>query len=509
MIQPDEQNNSATAISVAANEKRLRALVTASSDVIYTLSADWDVMYKLDGRGFLKNTDKPMTGWRSQNVYAGDMDRVNAAIDEAIREKKIFELEHRVNRADGTPGWTVSRAVPILDDEGNIIEWFGTASDITARKLAEEKLAAFNEQLLTANEELAKANAKIALAEESLRIATESGELGTWYYEKSTGRFESSNRFNQIFGLPIDTQCTYEIAFSRIRKDYQDDVVVAIEASFTYGTNFSIEYPVIAADGKETWVRSVGKIVTNGGGNAYLTGVLADITQQKIDDQRKNAFISMVSHELKTPLTSTVSYVQVAQKKALGSNDTLIAGMMERAGKQLGKMTRMINGFLNVSRLESGKIPIDRQRFDLAQLLKETEEESIAAIDTHQVVFVPAQETWIDADRDKIGQVINNLLSNSIKYSPLNSTITISCVTISDRAQVSVQDEGMGMNNDELPKLFDRYYRTKDTERHHIAGFGIGLYLCSEIIKQHEGKIWAESELQKGSTLHFTLPIVK
>ena len=93
-------------------------------------------MRPLDGRGFLKDTNKPITGWRQQNVHADDLDRVNAAIAEAIRGKKIFQLEHKVNRADGTPGWTFSRAVPILDGQGEIVEWFGMASDITERKEA-------------------------------------------------------------------------------------------------------------------------------------------------------------------------------------------------------------------------------------------------------------------------------------------------------------------------------------------------------------------------------------
>src|ERR1700748_2869233 len=88
--------------SVAASQQRLQALVTATADVVYSLSADWEVMRELDGRGFLKDTDRPITGWRSQNVFSGDMEMVNAVIAEAIRKKKIFELEHRVNRADGT-----------------------------------------------------------------------------------------------------------------------------------------------------------------------------------------------------------------------------------------------------------------------------------------------------------------------------------------------------------------------------------------------------------------------
>lgn len=124
--------------TIAASEVRLRALLIATSDVIYSMSADWRVMRELDGRGFLKDAKEPTIDWRSNNIHPEDLDKVNAAIDEAIKEKKIFQLEHRVLRADSTPGWTFSRAVPLLDDRGEIVEWFGTASGITERKNTEE-----------------------------------------------------------------------------------------------------------------------------------------------------------------------------------------------------------------------------------------------------------------------------------------------------------------------------------------------------------------------------------
>ncbi|EHQ25877.1 histidine kinase dimerization/phospho-acceptor domain-containing protein [Mucilaginibacter paludis] len=140
----------------------------------------------------------------------------------------------------------------------------------------------------------------------------------------------------------------------------------------------------------------------------YISSTVA-ITEIKENEQRKNAFISMVSHEFKTPLTSAISYIQVSQNKALTCGDTLTSGMLERAGKQLRKMTSIINGFLNLSWLESGKIYIDRQRFDISLLIKEAEEESMVSISSHQLVFQRATMSWVNADREKIGQVINKI----------------------------------------------------------------------------------------------------
>jgi two-component system sensor histidine kinase VicK len=169
----------------------------------------------------------------------------------------------------------------------------------------------------------------------------------------------------------------------------------------------------------------------------------------------------------------------------------------------------MINGFLNISRLESGKIHIDRQTFDVARLLKETEDETLATISSHKVIFESTEATFVNADRDKIGQVIHNLISNAIKYSPVGSVVNVACFRADGNACISVQDHGMGIKADDLPKIFDRYYRVEGQHMHSTSGFGIGLYLCSEIVRRHQGEIWAESEFGKGSTFIFSLPLAK
>ena len=238
-----------------------------------------------------------------------------------------------------------------------------------------------------------------------------------------------------------------------------------------------------------------------------IAGTTRDISDIKENEQRKNDFISMVSHELKTPLTSVISFVQVVQKKVAQNNDTVAAGMLERADRQLQKMTRMINGFLNVSRLESGQIQIDKQVFDLSLLIKEVEDETKATIFSHHFIFTSTKDIYVNADREKISQVFNNLFSNAVKYSPSGSNIYIDYTAKGEFVEVSIRDEGFGIGKEDLPRLFERYYRVKEAETNHIAGFGIGLYLCAEIIILHGGKIWVESKTGEGSTFFFTLPL--
>ncbi|HVI01430.1 MAG TPA: ATP-binding protein, partial [Enhygromyxa sp.] len=138
--------------SLRRSESRLRALVQASSEVLYRMSPDWSEMRYLDGGGFLAKTEEPTAGWLSRYIHLDDRVQVLAAIQEAIRSKSVFALEHRVTRADGSLGWTSSRAVPLLDEHGEIIEWFGAANDITRRKLAELANERAHAELLDANQ---------------------------------------------------------------------------------------------------------------------------------------------------------------------------------------------------------------------------------------------------------------------------------------------------------------------------------------------------------------------
>jgi PAS domain S-box-containing protein len=348
----------------------------------------------------------------------------------------------------------------------------------------------------------------LAEAEENLRMAIESGELATWYLNERLGKVAASPRFYELFGYAPDEEVPYEAAIGQIDPEYQQMVTDAVNASFTDGAPFNVEYPIHGfRDGKLRWVRSVGKFVFDEKNGNYITGVMADITEQKTDDIRKNDFISMVSHELKTPLTSLTAIVQVANSKLKDSGDSFLASAMEKANIQVKKMTNMINGFLNISRLESGKILIHKQDFDLEQLLVEMIEDAKISLSTHTTTLIACGEVTLNADRDKIGSVISNFISNAIKYSPNGKNIEVQCTKDDSDVIVSVKDEGMGIKPNDLDKIFDRYYRVETDYTRHISGFGIGLYLSSEIIKRHGGRIWAESGDGNGSIFYFRLPL--
>lgn len=355
--------------------------------------------------------------------------------------------------------------------------------------------------------EQVNAKRRLEQAEEVSRLSAEAANLGTYLLDSETQFLVFSPRAKQLLGYDADEEISFDAVIGQITENYRQNVLDAINATLTNREPYNIEYTIIKNNDQTLhWIKALGGMYLDGENYTQFYGVLMDITEQKQDEQRKNDFIGMVSHELKTPLTSLNGYIQLLKGKAAKLTDPFTIAALDKSAKQVKKMTTLINGFLNLSRLESGKIYIEKQVFDMAELVREVEEEIKDTVSSHEIVFAPVKPTIIFADRNKIGQVLNNYISNAIKYSPVNSTINVACITVDRQVQVSVQDQGAGIAQEDLGKLFERFYRVKSS--HNIAGFGIGLYLCQEIIQRHQGRNWVESEVGKGSTFYYSLPVL-
>lgn len=380
-----------------------------------------------------------------------------------------------------------------------------------------EEMAATNEELVTTNEELAQSEHRLQEMIDELRKADEHNAKLVAIVESSDdaiigknldGIVTSWNRGAEaIFGykeeqivgksilqlIPENLQHEEPVILSRLRKGEKIDHYETIRRRGD-GRLINVSLTISPIKDKEGRVTGVSKIAR-------------DITEKKRDEERKNDFIGMASHELKTPLTSLNALVQVLQSKLKANADPFIPQALVRVNLQTKKMSNLINGFLNISRLESGKLEIFKQSFDLSVLIAEQLEEMELMVTTHTFYFEARNNLLISADRDKIGSVISNLLSNAVKYSPKGKSVNIRCSMQEDDALISVQDEGMGIRVHDLAKIFDRYYRAESEHTRHISGFGVGLYLSAEIVQRHGGRIWVESEKGVGSTFFFTLPL--
>ncbi len=426
----------------------------------------------------------------TDNIDSKDRPRVIAAIMEAMnyRSGGKYDIEYTIiNPKSNVPRHVRARGKATFDAGGQPTRLSGTLQDITEEKIANTKLAETNQRL---------------------QLALDAGKLGSYDLDIATGKMDCTPQCKANFGVKKDAKFDFADLMEVILPEYRDYVQKQIQQAVVNHDTYIAEYQIQWPDKSLHWISVSGKPTYNSEGKAErIAGVTLDITERKLDDLRKNDFIGMVSHELKTPLTSLSAFIQIVNAKLKTNEEASAAGLLEKANIQVKKMSNLINGFLNVSRFESGKINILKQDFYLNDLLKEMITEAELTISTHIFCFDKCDPVTVNADRDKIGSVISNLLSNAVKYSPQGKTVTIQCVVADGVAQVSVQDEGIGIKPKDQEKLFDRYYRVESNTTQHISGFGIGLYLSAEIIQRHDGAIWVESESGKGSTFFFTLPL--
>jgi len=238
-----------------------------------------------------------------------------------------------------------------------------------------------------------------------------------------------------------------------------------------------------------------------------LEGIEDLLNAERDQHQQKNEFIGMVSHELKTPLTSLKAYLQLMGARTAEIGDNHLITLLGKADRQIEKMTQMMSGLLTLARLESGRLHINAERLDLSLLVENFIHEQQLLFPAHQLVYQSSGNAFVQADAEKMAQVLTNLLSNASKFSPHAPLIQLSCQQLDDQVIVQITDRGIGIDPDSLPLIFQPFHRAASGIHRHISGFGIGLYLCSELVRLQDGKIWAESSPGKGTTISFSLPV--
>ena len=241
-----------------------------------------------------------------------------------------------------------------------------------------------------------------------------------------------------------------------------------------------------------------------------LVAVLHDTTEQEKEERERRLFVSNVSHELRTPLTSVKSYLEALDEGAL--SEPVAPDFIRVSLDETNRMMRMVTDLLHLSRIDNATSHLDVElinftafitfilnRFDKMRAQEQEKKYEL-------VRDYPITSVWIEIDTDKMTQVIDNILNNAIKYSPDGGKITVSMKTTDDQMILSISDQGLGIPKEDLPKIFDRFYRVDKARSRAQGGTGLGLAIAKEIIKQHNGFIWAKSEYGKGSTFTIVLP---
>lgn len=240
----------------------------------------------------------------------------------------------------------------------------------------------------------------------------------------------------------------------------------------------------------------------------YVVSIYSDITEEKQKEKLKDEFISTASHELKTPITSAKLYAGILQNRLEEIRDEKAFGMLSKVDVQLDRLTHLINDLLDVSKISAGKIQFRMEKISLDTLVREIVEEMQFTTVSHTIQLTGSTKSFAYGDRERLRQVLINLVSNAIKYSPKSDTVDIMLIEGRKLLKICVRDYGIGIRQENLEKIFEPFFRESYVEGARFPGLGLGLHISSEIIKRHNGTIWVESTYGKGSTFCVTLPKV-
>lgn len=269
------------------------------------------------------------------------------------------------------------------------------------------------------------------------------------------------------------------------------------------GDDYMVEVRLKMQDNQYKWHLGRAIPLIEDGQVKLWVGTNTNIDFQKDNEQKKDEFLSIASHELKTPLTSIKAFNQLMKR----TNDLKKVGTFVKKSEQnIHRLERLIADLLDVTKINAGKMIYNMQEFNFREMLLESIENVQHTSSSHQLILEHADEVIYTGDRFRIEQVINNFLTNAIKYSPKADKVIVRCIVELNNIVLSVEDFGIGIASHDLNRLFERYYRGDNTAMR-FEGLGLGLFISSEILKRHEGSFWIESELEKGSTFYFRLPL--
>ena len=473
---------------LSETEESLRLALASGNLGIYSIEPEtgkFDISAK--AREFYGLPERGKITWADviNTVVPQYLPVIEKARDNALLTKQPFDVQY-----------------PILHSTTNKIKWVRVVGKSIPK--SNNRVARFLGVILDITPEIEYRHT-LEESESRFRNMAEATDVFIAVGDETSNATYFNTSWTTLTGRSMEDLLKYGWA-DLIHPDDRDRYVEIYLEAFKSKSPFTGEFRILDKDGNYSWLLAKGspRFNKNGEFAGYISSSV-DISELKKDEIRKNDFIGMVSHELKTPLTAISGFVQVLHSRAKKNDDSYALTALNRTYNQVKKMTVMINGFLNVSRLESGKLLIEKSDFQLDELVRELVEESDLVQFSHKINLSVSQPIIVNADRDKIGSVVSNLLSNAVKYSPSGTDIDVRCEILDGNALVSITDDGIGIDKEDIDKLFNRYYRVG--KHHTISGFGIGLYLSSEIIERHNGKIGVESEIGKGSTFYFKIPL--
>jgi PAS domain S-box-containing protein len=440
-----------------------------------------------------------------RRIFSEDFEKLKWLMEDAIKNNGSCQATYRLIRGDGELRIVNIKAQAVTDKNDDYYIK-GVCQDVTEKWFAEEKLRK-NEELLAEAEEKAS--------------------MGSWEWDIKLNTVIWTKNLYKLLGYePNSVFVEYETYLKHLHPEEIEQTDEIIKNTLAGKDSFSIERRIIRKDGKIRVFLVSGRVFRNASGDPLkMTVTCIDVTQkrkiekaarekeiaieaEKLLSQKKNEFISIASHELKTPLTSLKAYLQLLDRLITDERETE-KNYIQKTHNYIQKLENLIGDLLDISKIESGRILFNIEKIELAGLLQECIENLKPIHQKHNIIFnnLPVS-VQVKGDKQRLEQVMNNLISNAAKYSPKADKLEVNAEIIGNEIIVRVKDYGIGIKKELSEKVFQRFFRADDVNSS-IKGLGIGLYISSEIIKQHNGKIGYRSDYGKGSEFYFSLPLVQ
>jgi PAS domain S-box-containing protein len=488
----DIQDMREAAEALQASEERLRVTLESATDyaVITNDTNGIIVGWSAGAERIFGYSDEEARGRHVRIIFTPEDQAAGAPEQEmetAIREGRAPDERWHM-RKDGSRFFLSGVMRPIFNPR--LSGFVKVARDLTEERQAEERLRIW---------------------EERYRTALQSAEMGAWDWYIRQDYIIWNDQQYLLLGLePDHSRKNAGFFLQFVYKDDEPRVCKALWAAVEQGSVFDEEFRIVPARAMEPrWVYAFGRSVEleDSGRATRMIGVMYDISERKRIEQQKDEFIGIASHELKTPVTSIKAYAEVLEDMFGEAGDQQSAGLMQRMDKQIDRLTGLISTMLDVTRISQGQLEISPQAIDLGGLAVEVVE-AMQHSAKQRLRLEAGEVKPVYADRERIRQVLTNLLANAIKYSPGAGEVLIRVMgNGADSVNVCVQDFGIGMSEEVRSRVFERFYRANDGIANTYPGLGLGLYISAQIIDRHGGEIRVESRPGEGSTFCFTLPV--
>lgn len=464
-------------------QRHLAAIVTFSDDAIISKDLNGFITsWNKAAEGIFGYTAEEAIGRHITMIIPPELlqdeDRILANIRNGIPIKHFETIRITKDGRRIPLSLTIS---PIKDEHGTIIGASKTARDITEQKGLEQQLALMA--------------ALVASSSDAIWSMSLDGVVTSW-------NTSAEKLYGYVAAEMIGTLGIMIVSPGRRSEfeNFREKIGLGLVVE-----NYEMEQ--LTAGGEQVHVSMSMSPIYDAEQTLIGIAIIArDITERKRLEQQRNEFMGIVTHELKTPVTSLKAFGQVLQRRFARQGDEQSAGMLSRMDAQINKLTNLINDLLDVSKIEGGRLKFQMGLFTLDALVDEIVEEVQRTTEQHTITIEGSTGKTVYGDRERIGQVLTNLLTNAIKYSPHATKIVVRCASTDKDIRVCVQDFGIGIPSDQMTQLFERFYRVQGKIHATIPGLGLGLFISREIIKRQGGRIWAESVSGEGSTFCFTLP---